>query len=263
MDDIIFENRNKAYGAYQLRQISGKNTAYGLLATTSAIIVFILITTFLPGKNSAILINPLTVETQEIDVELIRPKAPKPVLQKQVSKAATVPSRAFTEVIPVETQNIETNLAKQSELLTTMVAANNSTETAETATISTEISNAGTETGNTLSTNIPEKQKIERWVEVMPSFVGGNEALLKYLKKNITMDSRDIAEGISGKVTIQFYIDVDGSIKDAKVIKDSAGGRCAERALAVINKMPKWNPGRQGDKAVRVYHTIPITFEVN
>lgn len=97
----------------------------------------------------------------------------------------------------------------------------------------------------------------------MPGFVGGNEALMKYLKKHISMDSRDIEMGVGGKVIVQFYIDLDGSVREAKAVKDNAGGECAKRALAAVNNMPKWNPGKQGDKAVRVYHILPITFQVN
>jgi periplasmic protein TonB len=265
MDDIIFENRNKAYGAYQLRQLVDRNATYGLLATASAILVLIIVTTLMPHNSKPILRNPIVVEIQEIDVDPIRPKAPKHAPAKQVTKAATVPTKAFVAMQATETSaTTETTPPKQTELLTAMVGTVNNNQIAEVATVTTENVKTGIETStNTVSTAIPEKQKIERWVEVMPSFIGGNEALLKYLKKNITMDSRDIDNGISGKVTIQFYVDIDGSIRDAKVIKDTAGGRCAERALAVINKMPKWNPGMQGSKAVRVYHSIPISFQVN
>lgn len=89
---------------------------------------------------------------------------------------------------------------------------------------------------------------------------GGNEALMKYLKSRITLDSRDAEMGISGKVVVQFYVDIDGSIKEAKVIKDTAGGRCAEQALAAINAMPRWTPGKQGIRLF-VYSTpFPLHF---
>jgi protein TonB len=72
----------------------------------------------------------------------------------------------------------------------------------------------------------------------------------------------DIENGVSGKLWIRFFVDIDGSIKEATVIKDTAGGHCAEAALNVISKMPKWNPGMQNNIPVRVYYNIPIVFEV-
>jgi protein TonB len=96
----------------------------------------------------------------------------------------------------------------------------------------------------------------------MPSFIGGDKALKEYLAKNISMAQSDIERGVSGKVWIRFYVDVDGSVKDVTVIKDNAGGQCAERALKAVRQMPKWNPGMQNNAPVRVYYSLPIVFEV-
>ena len=60
---------------------------------------------------------------------------------------------------------------------------------------------------------------------------------------------------------IRFYIDVDGSVRSPEVLKDNIGGRCAEATLNAIKKMPKWNPGRQGDRAVKVYYVLPVSFD--
>ena len=178
---------------------------------------------------------------------------------------APPPTETFREIVPVtQTPTTTTEPAKQIDLANSTAAIStetNHTTTTTTASILTTNTTATTNTTTIIET--PVKTKPVSWAEVMPSFVGGNEALIKYLKSHISMDSRDVEMGLSGKVLIQFYVDIDGSIKDAKVLKDNVGGRCAERALAVVNNMPKWNPGKQGDKAVRVYHTLPITFQVN
>lgn len=261
MDEIIFENRNKEYGAFQLRQISEKNTAYGLLLTTSAITIFILIMLLLPHSNSISIPKIVVAAPTDILVDIPPPVLPKPVSPPK-SIAPPKTTTAFTTMEPLTTTTpIDVAPPKQSDLLNTTVSTethitNNTTASVVTSTTtSTDIGTTAIET--------PVKPSIEKWAEVMPSFVGGNAALIQYLKSHISMDSRDIEMGLSGKVVIQFYVDIDGSIKDAKVIKDSAGGRCAERALTAVNNMPKWNPGKQGDKAVRVYHTLPITFQVN
>ena len=84
-----------------------------------------------------------------------------------------------------------------------------------------------------------------------------------YQGNNTIVLGASFSTGVGGKVIVQFYIDLDGSVRDAKVVKDNAGRECAKRALTAVNNMPKWNPGKQGDKAVRVYHILPITFQVN
>lgn len=264
MDDIIFENRNKAYGAFQLRQQTDRNTTYGLLLTASAFTVLVLLALFMPHHNS--LKPPVIVEATPTDIFV---EVPEPVLPKTVSPPKSItpppPSMAFSTIetttvsTPAEvTPPKQTDLASSTAAISTTTELNNNTLTAS---LNTSTSSSGS--SSSIAAEIPVKPKIEKWVEVMPSFIGGNEALVKYLKKHIFMDSRDIEMGVGGKVIVQFYIDLDGSVRDAKVIRDNAGGKCAERALAAVNNMPKWNPGKQGDKAVRVYHILPITFQVN
>jgi protein TonB len=67
---------------------------------------------------------------------------------------------------------------------------------------------------------------------------------------------------IEGRVTIKFVVNEDGSISNAKVVR-AIGGGCEEEALRVINSMPKWKPGKQNGKAVKVYFTLPVNFVLN
>lgn len=265
MDDIIFENRNKAYGAFQLRREADKNTTYGLLLTSSAFIAATLLALLLPHSGKLDIPKIVQVAPSYVVVDM-----PEPALQKPISlpKSAGPPPIAtgFAEMQPVaslpQTNTTEEPPKQHLLAITSVSSESNLSGTAGSGLTGTGSNESGSGTVNTVA-SIPEKPKIEKWAEIMPSFVGGNEALMKYLKSRITLDSRDAEMGISGKVVVQFYVDIDGSIKEAKVIKDTAGGRCAEQALAAINAMPRWTPGKQGDKAVRVFYTIPITFQLN
>lgn len=96
--------------------------------------------------------------------------------------------------------------------------------------------------------------------EVMPSYPGGMAALFKFLQDNIVYPDSAKINGNSGKVIIRFYIDTDGRVKDPIVIKDGVGGGCADEAIRVMHLMPKWTPGIQDGKAVKVNYTLPITF---
>jgi protein TonB len=98
--------------------------------------------------------------------------------------------------------------------------------------------------------------------EVMPIYPGGPAALMKYLSSNIRYPSLARENGLSGKVVVKFYIDVDGSVKDPVVLKDNVGGGCGDEAIRVIKAMPKWSPGSQRGKTVKVYYTLPVTFNL-
>lgn len=98
------------------------------------------------------------------------------------------------------------------------------------------------------------------FVEVMPEFPGGDEGLISYLQKNIRYPKKAIKKEVEGTVNVEFIVNENGSISKAKVVKRIGSG-CDEEALRVIKAMPKWAPGTQDGKKVRVYYTIPITFK--
>ena len=97
------------------------------------------------------------------------------------------------------------------------------------------------------------------FVEQMPEFIGGEDAFIQYLQENIKYPEYAKENKISGTVQVEFIVNEDGSISNTKIVKGIKGG-CDEEALRVVKKMPKWKPGKQNGKFVRVYYTVPITF---
>lgn len=95
--------------------------------------------------------------------------------------------------------------------------------------------------------------------ETFPQFPGGHIALVEYLSKNIKFPKEKEKENVRARVVASFTVDKDGSITDAKIVR-SQGEAFDNEALRVINGMPKWIPGTQNGKAVRVKYTLPITF---
>ena len=108
----------------------------------------------------------------------------------------------------------------------------------------------------------PVEQEIFEVVENMPEFPGGNAALMQYLAKNINYPTIAQENGTHGRVIIQFVVNQDGSIVDAKVAR-SVDPYLDKEALRVINAMPKWKPGMQRGKPVRVKFTVPVMFRLN
>lgn len=108
---------------------------------------------------------------------------------------------------------------------------------------------------------IPKEDEVFLFVEEPPEFPGGEEALYKYLSENIRYPELAKEVGLTGRVIIRFVVDKDGSIKNAKIVKD-IGGDCGKEALRVVKDMPKWKPAKQGGKVVSVEYNIPINFQL-
>lgn len=96
-------------------------------------------------------------------------------------------------------------------------------------------------------------------VEQMPEFPGGNSALFKYLSKKIKYPKKAKKEKTEGKVVVRFIVEPDGVLSNP-VVLSKIGHGCEEEILRVIDKMPRWNPGRQNGSFVAVYYTLPISF---
>ena len=98
-------------------------------------------------------------------------------------------------------------------------------------------------------------------VEEMPSYPGGDAKMYEYLGKNIKYPQIARESGIQGRVFVNFVVEPDGSVSNVKVMRGIGGG-CDEEAIRVIKNMPKWKPGKQRGKAVRVTYTIPVVFKL-
>ena len=118
-----------------------------------------------------------------------------------------------------------------------------------------------TETAQTEVTENTPEGEVFQVVEVDPQFEGGLEALYKYLAENIKYPEQAKSDGIQGRVFVRFVIEADGSVTNAQVLRGIGGG-CDEEALRVVEAMPKWTPGMQQGKPVRVQFNLPITFKL-
>ena len=105
------------------------------------------------------------------------------------------------------------------------------------------------------------EEQIFTVVENDPEFPGGMEALYKYLAQNIKYPQLARDNNITGRVYVTFVVEKDGSIANPKVLRDIGGG-CGQEAIRVVKSMPKWTPGKQRGKAVRVQFNLPVNFSL-
>ena len=113
-----------------------------------------------------------------------------------------------------------------------------------------------------VSENVSEPDKVFDVVEQMPLFSGGQVELMKYLSANVKYPVEASKNGIQGRVIVQFVVEKDGTISNVKVVNKVDELLHAE-AIRVVEAMPKWNPGKQNGRSVRVNYTLPITFRLN
>ena len=103
--------------------------------------------------------------------------------------------------------------------------------------------------------------KVYEKAEVMPEFPGGEQAMMDFVAKNVKYPKEAMEKEISGRVLVSFVVEKDGSINETEVVKGIGGG-CDEEAVRVVKAMPKWKPGKEKGKAVRVSFMLPIVFKL-
>ncbi|QJX47147.1 TonB family protein [Hymenobacter taeanensis] len=261
LDDIVFEGRNKAYGAYVLRRIYGRHLYTAVLlatALTALLIAFpILIQHFWPSKT----VSPGIIELPPPIIELQDITLPKDKVAPQpAARPRTVVVRPPAETVPTVVPDA---LAKPPiEKPQSTVDVEGPVVVGPVATDGTglgNVSNVGSGKDTFATPTAPAEVKPFIHVEEMPDFVGGQAALAKYLQRHLRYPASALRSSISGRVFVAFTVNSDGTIKDVEILKGLGYGT-DEEATRVISAMPAWKPGRQNNRAVPVRYTLPITF---
>ncbi|MCX6271023.1 MAG: energy transducer TonB [Bacteroidetes bacterium] len=250
LDEIVFANRNKDYGAYQIRKVYPKFVNRSASVSILAILIAVavpLIASYYQQKRYIRQEQTVGAEFAEMnkppeDAPPPPPPPPPEALEQKVK---------FTAPVVVEDTVVETDALNQDDLKTTV-----------TNVALTEDDFKVEEKQEVKVIDEEEKTPIFTVVEEMPSFPGGEESRLKFLQENIQYPQVAKESGISGTVYVSFVVDSKGRVADVKVLRGIGGG-CDEEAIRVIKLMPSWNPGKQAGKSVRVQFTMPIRFTLN
>lgn len=260
LDDMVFEHRNKAYGAYDLRKSYKKNllraTLIGVAVFAGGIGgVFAFQRMMADGEERGInvILTASTIQVEEPPVEIPK-EEPEPLVEppKEVAEARFLPPEPMKdEEVVVE------DPPPAVETLENKVISNKTVEGEEASNVF--IPPAPTKEASVVHIEKPVEEEILISVEQQAEFAGGMSALMKYLKSNVNYPSAASRANIGGRVVLQFVVERDGSVAQIKVIK-SVGYGCDEEAVRVVKNMPKWTPAKQNGRAVRSYFTLPVTY---
>ena len=263
LDEVVFENRNQAYGAYQLRLGYQRNLA-SAGGITLALLALVLLG-WAGWRQLAPEATPVTIFTHEVKPMIITPPTPTVIEHPKVAPALPRARPAATHPAAPATP---TQVAKD-ELVpprpTPLVPAAIVDGPVGPAAVSVGEALATTEIGGVVGssevgTTAPASNEPFVSVERMPEFAGGQAALLRYLRSHLRYPSAALAAGVGGRVFLSFVVRADGSIADVTVLKGLGYG-LDEEAQRVVRQMPGWTPGYQSQHPVAVRFTLPITFQ--
>ena len=266
--ELVFEGRNKAYGAYDLRAKSGRRHLYAIIDIIIGIIVIgALIGIFLAAqeaiKNSFAVEEDLVTELSELKKEEPKKEEKKveiPQEQKQeIQKVAVKASIAVTVPEIVDQVDDTKKLKNQDELNRSNISiASQDYEGDSKDGINIDDLRDNQSAGGT-SAPVEEEATVYNVVEQMPQFPGGEAALLKYVATHLKYPAIAQEQEISGVVTLRFVVLEDGSVGDVIIMK-SLEKHCDEEAKRVVKSLPRFIPGKQQGKAVRVWYTLPVRY---
>ncbi|MCD0488532.1 TonB family protein [Pedobacter sp. MC2016-14] len=258
--DVVFNQKNKSYGAYQLRQESSGNTTKALFFTS---VVFVLL--FVSPKIIAMIKGPEPIETfkDPTVIEIAPPPAVDPIAPPPLPVSPPAPKEnqiKFPPPIVVEDAKVTDDVApdvkdlKDANPGLKTIAGVDDGEIVITG--ATGIShNAAAATGT--SDNLVPFEALE----TQPDFPGGMQKFYAYLQKTVRYPAAAQEIGLQGKVFLSFIIEKNGELTDIKVDRKLGGGT-DEEAMRVLKSSPRWIPGIQNGRPVRVKYNIPISFNL-
>lgn len=255
--DIIFENRNKAYGAYYLRKFYSNRLFKSLGLMLSGVIVLSAFTLMPKKKKSsnAEIIISTGYEMKELQKKNEEPEKPKE--QQPVKKK--VPTIVFNKPKIVK----DDPDIKPFEKITDSVAIADKTEKGDSNAIAVvgEPVDKGDNNGKATEPVVEPKPDFNTptyTAEVMPEFPGGMNALRRFLERNLS-NPRDLEENETVSVKVRFVVGFDGKLKSFETIQDG-GEEFNKEVIRVLKKMPEWVPGKTKGQNISVYYTIPVKF---
>jgi len=255
-EDIVFEKRNKDYGAYMLRKKYPRALLRGVLTSLlilGAICSYPMVSNWFFEEKEKELPIVRIINYSELEMPPpINKNEPPPLkvdLPPPVKKTIKfVPPKVTAKEVEAEKmpeieqlKNVEVSTVTQQGIVSVVID-----ELVKEAAIDTTDSN---------------RNKVFIAVENQPEFPGGERALMKYLSNSIRYPSSARRMGIEGRVTVQFVVDQAGEATDIKVLRGLSGD-CDNEAMRVIKEMPKWTPGRQSGRPVKVQMVVPVNYRL-
>jgi protein TonB len=269
LDEIIFEGKNKSYGAYFLRKNYSK---YLTKAAVYGVGASLLILGGAWGYQKFIVPNLDKDAFEVVDIDLsaldekVDEEAPPPPPPPQEEEPPPPPPEVKqVQFLPPEPKADEEVVIEVPpptlKEVETAVISNKTVEGEDVTNVFTPPPPPPPAITKPAGLGKPKEEEIFTAVEQMPEFPGGTTEMYRFINNNIKYPAAAQRANVSGRVFVKFVVEPDGSIGNIEVLKGIGFG-CDEEAIRVIKSMPKWNPGRQNGKNVRVFFNMPISYQL-
>lgn len=246
-DDIVFETRNKEYGAYRLRRKYSRNLLIGLIIG----ILIIGTAVIAPYLNAKAMENKAKRAEREVKLQMENidqpdqnvepPPPPPPPPAEAVEQARYVAPVIVDTVKPEDQAQLMTADQAQAEVKNEEVTA--------VAEVQEEVKEEEAPT------------EVFVVVEEMPAFPGGDKAMMEFIYGNIVYPEIAKENNIQGRVVLRFCVTYKGGVDQVQLIK-GVDPALNDEAIRVIKMLPAWKPGKQGGKPVNVWYSVPVTFQL-
>ncbi len=249
-NELVFEGRNQAYGAFELRKEYNKRVTFIIGGMIVFSVLLFGLKVFIDNKPSGVDnsqdMSNIVVDLTPPPPQEEQPPPPPPPPPPLVEMVKFVPPVIKDDAVEEEPQKL------QEEVKDVNVGVKDQEGEKDLPVVPTE------ETGPA-----EKASEIFTVVEEMPEFPGGNLEMMKYIQKNIQYPAMAREAGISGKCFLKFVVNGDGTISDGTILKGVPGcPDCDKEAMRVVKSMPKWKAGKQNGRAVPVYFNLPINFTI-
>lgn len=272
--DIIFDGKNKEFGAYQLRRNSDKRHNRAVLATLIGLIV-ILVGAYFLGMYNDFRAKQHEAELQaqlEQQLAQMAEEAPEEEAPEEEIQAVEAPEQeqALPEEILNTIKDTEIQIAADNEVTEDITSKDDVAES--TAAAGATTFDQGTDNLEVVRTHKdeiiveekkpePKKEEIFTAVEQMPQFPGGEAELMKYVANHIKYPTMAAENNIQGRVVVKFVVKKDGSVGEVQVLRGKDPDLDKE-AVRVVRTLPNFIPGKMNGQAVSVWFTLPINFKL-
>jgi periplasmic protein TonB len=246
LDELAFEGRNKAYGAYYLRK---RYVRYLLISFVTGTLILLLsvITSWFYYYFEPI---PLVEGDMMYEMEYYSMSPPPEDETNNLAQSFAKPEEVV-EQAPVVTDSVNPEKQKPADekVIEKPEEANANTDS------------AAKQGGSGLGEGVGEDAGLATNIDVYPRYPGGDESRLYYLRRHVKYPEAALKALVQGVVMVVFVVEVDGSVSHVNGT-DKIGGGCDEEAVRVTKEMPRWEPGKRNGRAVRVMVRMPIVFRI-
>ena len=262
LNDIVFEGRNKEYGAFQLRRIYGRNVSRALVIGTILLTILVFIPAvakfFEDRKPKEVLNLKENVLMDAPPLDETKPPPPPPPPEAPPPPPPKLTTVKFTPPVVKKDEEVKKEEVPDQEELKDKTVA---TVTVKGNTDAPDLSALSGE-GDKVVAEVVEN-KVYTYVEQMPALPGGGgmAAIVAAIQKNFRYPAADLRNQVEGRVFASFTVDENGDVSDVKIVKGLTGTVDAE-TIRSIKALPKFIPGKQNGRAVKVSFTVPVTLKI-